>query len=67
MNRCMVDLLNDQEKLLHFTLGLPTAFENVEKQLPGNPAQGLLREQVIIGYFRFVFGKDKVELPSRPK
>lgn len=66
MNRCMVDLLNNQEKLRNFTLGLPTAFEIVEKQLPRNPAQGLLREQVIIGYFRFVFGKDKVELPSNP-
>ena len=66
MNRCIVDLLNDQEKLLHFTLGLPTAFEIVEKQLPGNSAQGLLREQVIIGYFRFMFGTDEVELPSNP-
>ena len=64
MNSCIVNLLNDQEKLLHFTLGLPTAFEIVEKQLPGNSAQGLLREQVIIGYFTFVFGKDEVELPS---
>ena len=60
MNRCIVNLLNDQEKLRDFTLGLPTAFEIVEKQLPGNSAQGLLREQVIIGYFRFVFGKDEV-------
>ena len=47
MNRCIVNLLNDQEKLRDFTLGLPAAFEIVEKQLPSNPAQGLLREQVI--------------------
>ena len=66
MNECIVDLLNDQEKLSHFTLGLPEAFERVEKKLPGNQALGLLREQVIIGYFRFVFGTDKVKLPSNP-
>ena len=65
MNQCIVDLLNDPEKLSHFTLGLPEAFEVVEKQLPSNSAQGLLREQVIIGYFRFMFGGDEVILPSK--
>ena len=66
MNRCIVDLLNDQEKYSRFALGLPNAFEMVENQLPSNSAQGLLREQVIIGYFRFVFGNNEVELPTQP-
>ena len=65
MNKCIVDLLNDQAKLSHFTLGLPEAFEHVEKRLPGNQALGALREQVIIGYFRFIFGVDEVKLPSK--
>ena len=64
MNQCIVDFLSGQEKFSHFSLGLPGAFEIIKNQLPGNSAQGLLREQAIIGYFRFAFGDNKVKLPS---
>ncbi len=38
----------------------------VEQRMPkGNPAVGILREHVIIGYFISEFGQDQVDVPER--
>ena len=66
MNRCIVDLLNDKHKIKDFVQKLPIAFEIVSNEIPPrNPAIGILREHVIIGYFIFEFGKDKVSIPTQ--
>jgi len=41
---------------------LPPAFQTVEDQLKGNPAVGLLREQVILGMLVAFLGKRRVKL-----
>jgi len=41
---------------------LPPAFQSVEAELSGNPAVGLLREQVIIGMFIAFLGENNVTL-----
>jgi len=43
---------------------LPPAFHTVEDELKGNPAVGLLREQVIIGMLIAFLGKDKVSIAT---
>lgn len=41
---------------------LPPAFQTVECELKGNPAVGLLREQVILGMLIAFLGEDKIKL-----
>jgi hypothetical protein len=41
---------------------LPPAFQAVENELKGNPAVGLLREQVIIGMLIAFLGKENIEI-----
>lgn len=41
---------------------LPPAFQTVEAQLKGNPAVGLLREQIILGMLIAFLGEDTVKL-----
>ena len=41
---------------------LPPAFQTVEDELKGNPAVGLLREQVIIGMLIAFLGEDRVKV-----
>jgi hypothetical protein len=66
MNPCIVNLLNDEHKIQHFVQRLPIAFEMVSNEMPpGNPAIGILREHIIIGYFISEFGKDKVSVPTQ--
>ena len=58
MNYCMYDLFQNDEKRNRFAKGLPKAFDMVRKRMPkGNPAVGLLREHVIIGFFEAAFGQ----------
>ena len=66
MNPCIVNLLNDENKIGHFVQKLPTAFEIVSNEIPSrNPAIGILREHVIIGYLISEFGEDKVSVPTQ--
>ena len=41
---------------------LPPAFQTVEAELKGNPAVGLLREQIILGMLIAFLGEENVEL-----
>ena len=66
MNRCIVNLFNDEHKIEDFLERLPIAFEIVSNEIPPrNPAIGILREHVIIGYFISALGKDKVSVPTQ--
>ena len=65
MNPCIVTLLNDENKVGRFVQKLPLAFEMASNEMPGNPAIGMIREHIIIGYFISEFGKDKVNVPSQ--
>lgn len=66
MNSCLFDLFQVREKRNRFAMGLPTAFDMVQQRMPkGNPAVGILREHVIIGFFVAEFGGDKVSIPER--
>ena len=56
------DLLTDEKTIGHFVSGLPEAFEMVAAELPSNPAIGLLREQVIVGFLMAKLGSDKVKV-----
>ena len=64
MNPCIVNLLGNAEKVRLLTEGLPIAFGIAQKEIPGNPAIGILREQIIIGYFISEFGHQQVEIPD---
>lgn len=65
MNKCIVNLFNDNKKAKKLVKGLPKAFEMVNLELPGNPAVGILREYAIIGFFRNEFHKTEIEIPDR--
>ena len=66
MNPCIANLLNDENRIDHFIQKLPIAFEMVSNEIPPrNPAIGILREHIIIGYFISEFGKDKVSIPTQ--
>ena len=65
MNPCIVSLLNDENKVGHFVQKLPIAFEMASNEMPGNPAIGMIREHILIGYFISEFGKDKVSVPPQ--
>lgn len=65
MNPCLVDLFNNTEKIDKFAKWLPTMFDIVRHQVPeGNPAVGILREHVIIGFFVSEFGEKNVDVPT---
>ena len=64
MNDCIVDLLNDHDKRTLLTHKLPLACEMAAKTMPANPAVGIIREQVLIGFFRVAFGADQVATPT---
>lgn len=65
MNPCIVNLLNDENRIDHFIQKLPIAFEMASNEVPpGNPAIGILREHVIIGYFISEFGQNRVSVPT---
>lgn len=65
MNRCLYNLFQNPEKRNRFASGLPSAFEMVRQRMPKrNPAVGILREHVLIGFFEAEFGKDKVIVPE---
>ena len=43
----------------------PKAFDMVRKRMPkGNPAIGLLKEHVIIGFFEAAFGQARIDVPE---
>ena len=54
------------DKRKRFANGLPVAFDMVRQRMPpGNPAVGILREHVIIGFFLAEFGLKNVEVPEK--
>ena len=62
MNKCVVELFSDTERIKKFLNGLPLAFELAQLEFPkGNPAVGLFREHVIVGFFKYELGGDKVK------
>ncbi len=66
MNSCLRELFETPEKRNRFAKGLPTAFDMVRTRMPkGNPAVGILREHVIIGFLVAEFGLDQVVVPER--
>ena len=66
MNSCLDDLFLIPEKRNRFAKGLPTAFEMVRQRMPkGNPATGILREHISIGFFVAEFGGDDVDVPEK--
>ena len=66
MNKCIVELLTDGGRISRFIEGLPVAFEIASNEIPKrNPAIGLLREHILIGYFISEFGNDQVNVPEQ--
>lgn len=65
MNPCLIELFSVQEKRDRFAKGLPTAFDKVRQQVQQrNPAVGILRKHVIIGFFVSEFGPNNVDVPD---
>lgn len=67
MNPLLVDLFDsDNEALNRLVTGLPQAFEVVRQEMPkGNPAVGVLREHVLVGFFLAEYGRNQVKVPDR--
>ena len=63
MNECLKELFGDQTRIQRFLDNIPLAFQTVKLEMPGNPAVGMLREQIIIAYFLDELGSDKVSIP----
>ena len=64
MNDPLIEFLQDHQRVKRFIDKLPLAFETAMKEWPsGNPAIGVVRENIIIAYFLSEFGQDKVKLP----
>jgi len=55
-------LLTDPQYIEIIRQKLPPAFQTVEDELKGNPAVGLLREQVILGMLIAFLGEDRIDL-----
>lgn len=62
MSDLIKQLLTSPRYLKIIQQNLPSAFQTVEDELKGNPAVGLLREQVILGMLVAFLGEEKVEL-----
>ena len=66
MNSCLYELFLIPEKRNSFAKGIPTAFDMVRQRMQrGNPAIGILREHIIIGFFVAEFGADNVDVPEK--
>lgn len=64
MNKLLVGLLTIPERASLIQKKLPPAFQVVEDELKGNPAVGLLQEQVIFGMLITFLGESNVRLPT---
>ncbi len=65
MNHCLLDLFCLENKRNKFAKGLPIAFDIVRQRMPkSNPAVGILREHVIVGFLESEFGKANVSVPE---
>jgi len=65
MNQCLTELFADKARIGHFLQKLPVAFEMAANEMPkSNPAIGILREHIIIGYLIGEFSKDRIMLPE---
>ncbi len=66
MTNSLKKLFESDESLNRLVSGLPRAFEIVRQEMPpGNPAVGVLREHVIIGFFVTEYGAENVEIPEK--
>lgn len=63
MNQLIIKLFKDSENTLLIKAKLPPAFQTVENELKGNPAIGLLREQVLLGMLSAFLGERNVRIP----
>lgn len=64
MTDLLVNLLNNPQYVSLIQKKLPPAFQTVENELKGNPAVGLLREQVILGMLIALLGNDDINIPG---
>jgi len=62
MSNLIPQLLTNSEYIEVIQRKLPPAFQTVEDELKGNPAVGLLREQIIIGMLIAFLGEANVKL-----
>lgn len=62
MNGLIEQLLTSSRYIKTIQQNLPPAFQTVEDELRGNPALGLLREQVILGMLVAFLGEKHIEL-----
>lgn len=62
MNSLLVNLLTNSQHISFIQNKLPPAFQTVEDELKGNPAVGLLREQVILGMRIAFLGDSNVRI-----
>ena len=66
MNSHLNELFLNPVNRDRFAKRVPAAFEIVEQKMPpGNPAVGVLREHVIIGFLVSEFGKENVQIPKK--
>lgn len=66
MTFSLTKLFESDESLNRLVSGLPRAFEIVKQEMPpGNPAVGVLREHVIIGFFVTEYGTENVAVPEK--
>ncbi|MBF8267092.1 MAG: hypothetical protein HW388_600 [Dehalococcoidia bacterium] len=62
MSSLLVNLLTNPHHVLLIREKLPPAFQTAEDELKGNPAVGLLREQVILGMLIAFLGDSNVRI-----
>lgn len=66
MNNHLIQLFETEVALNRLVTRLPHAFEIVKQEMPtGNPAIGVLREHVIVGFFLSEFGQANVSVPDK--
>lgn len=65
MNKLISGILQDPDYIDRIRQKLPPAFETVDKEIRGNPAVGILRENVIIGMLIAFLGKKNVQPVTR--
>ena len=65
MNKLISGILQDPKLIPIIREKLPFAFETVDKEIKGNPAVGILRENAIIGMLTVFLGENSVHPADR--
>ena len=65
MSHCLDALFGDRDRQDRFARLLPTAFDIVRQRMPrGNPAVGIVRQHIIVGFLVADFGAKQVLVPE---